>query len=69
MSWALIPLTEEQLAIQSTAREFAHAEIAPHSAEWDRDSFFDPAIIGKLGALGFLGMLIPERYDGLGLDT
>ncbi len=69
MSWALIPLTEEQLAIQATAREFAKSEIAPHSVEWDRDSHFDPAIIGKLGALGFLGMLIPEKYDGLGLDT
>ena len=31
MSWALIPLTEEQRAIQQTAREFAHAELAPHS--------------------------------------
>jgi alkylation response protein AidB-like acyl-CoA dehydrogenase len=69
MSWALIPLSEEQLAIQSTAREFAAAEIAPHSVAWDRDSCFDPAIIGKLGALGFLGMLVPEEFDGLGLDT
>ena len=69
MSWALIPLTEEQLAIQGAARDFAAAEIAPHSADWDRDSYFDPVIIGKLGALGFLGMMIPEAYDGLGLDT
>jgi alkylation response protein AidB-like acyl-CoA dehydrogenase len=69
MSWSLIPLTEEQLAIQGAARDFAAAEIAPYSAEWDRDSFFDPALIGKLGALGFLGMMIPEQYDGLGLDS
>ena len=69
MSWALIPLTEEQHAIQSTARDFAQSELAPHSARWDRDAFFDRAVANKLGALGFLGMMIPERYDGLGLDT
>jgi len=69
MSWALIPLTEEQRAIRQAARDFAHAELAPHSERWDRESFFDRSIVGKLGALGFLGMLIPEAYDGLGLDT
>ncbi|MEO6444553.1 MAG: acyl-CoA dehydrogenase family protein [Gemmatimonadaceae bacterium] len=69
MSWALIPLTEEQLAVQQTAREFAHAELAPHSDRWDREAFFDRDVARKLGELGFLGMLIPERYDGLGLDT
>ena len=69
MSWALIPLTEEQREIQRTAREFAQAEIAPHTDAWDRASEYDTAIVGKLGELGFLGMLIPEAYDGLGLDT
>jgi alkylation response protein AidB-like acyl-CoA dehydrogenase len=65
----LIPLTEEQLEIQRVAREFAAQEIAPHSARWDREQLFDRAVIARLGALGFLGMLVPERYDGLGLDT
>src|SRR5690242_4828779 len=65
----LLPLTEEQREIQRVAREFARAELAPHVAEWDRESRFDPAIATKLGALGFLGMLLPEHYDGLGLDT
>ncbi len=69
MAWALTPLTEEQREIQRTAREFALAEIAPHSADWDRDAYFEPSLVGKLGALGFLGMMIPEQYDGLGLDT
>ena len=69
MSWALIPLTEEQRAIQKTARDFALAELAPHSARWDREGYFDRSVGHKLGALGFLGMLIPEAYDGLGLDT
>ena len=69
MSWALIPLTEEQRTVQQMAREFAHEEIAPHAERWDREACFDPAIIGKLGELGFLGMLVPEAYDGLGADT
>jgi hypothetical protein len=69
MSWALTPLTEEQKAIQTVAREFAKAEIAPYTEQWDRDAHFEPSLVGKLGALGFLGMLLPEQFDGLGLDT
>lgn len=69
MARALTPLTEEQREIQKVARDFAAAEIAPYTAQWDRDQYFDPSIVGKLGALGFLGMMIPEQYDGLGLDT
>ena len=69
MAWALTPLSDEQREIQRVAREFAMTEIAPHSAQWDRDAYFDASLVGKLGALGFLGMLTPEAYDGLGLDT
>ena len=66
---AIFPLTEEQREIQRTAREFAAAEITPFTAQWDRDSHFEPSLVKKLGDLGFLGMLIPEAYDGLGLDA
>jgi alkylation response protein AidB-like acyl-CoA dehydrogenase len=69
MTWALTPLTEEQSEIQHLAREFANREIAPYSEAWDRDAFFEPSLVRKLGDLGFLGMMIPEQYDGLGLDT
>ncbi|MBK5189713.1 MAG: acyl-CoA dehydrogenase family protein, partial [Gemmatimonadaceae bacterium] len=69
MSWALIPLTEEQREIQRTASEFAKEEIAPHSAAWDRDSYFDRSVITKMGELGFLGMMIPEEFGGLALPT
>jgi alkylation response protein AidB-like acyl-CoA dehydrogenase len=69
MSWALIPLTEEQKEIQRLAREFAHTEIAPHSDRWDRDAAMDHSILDKLAELGFLGMMVPEQYQGLGLDT
>ena len=69
MSWALIPLTEEQRAIQQAARDFARDELAPGIEVRDRDAIFDETIVPKLAALGFLGMLLPEEYEGLGLDT
>ena len=65
----LTPLTDEQREIVELARRFARDELAPGAAERDREGRFDRALAEKLGALGFLGMLIPEQYDGLGLDT
>jgi alkylation response protein AidB-like acyl-CoA dehydrogenase len=65
----LIPLTDEQREVQTLARDFAAAEIAPHAARWDRESCFPVAVARRMGELGFLGMLLPERYDGLALDT
>jgi alkylation response protein AidB-like acyl-CoA dehydrogenase len=69
MSWALHPLTEEQREVQKLAREFAQAEIIPHSPEWDQKAYWEPSLVGKLGELGFLGMMLPEEFDGLGTDT
>src|SRR5690349_20449216 len=65
----LNPLTEQQQQIVSLARDFAVNEIAPHASRWDREACFDRTVADKLGALGFLGMMIPEQWDGLGLDT
>jgi alkylation response protein AidB-like acyl-CoA dehydrogenase len=65
----LTALTPEQREIQAMAREFAQREIAPRAAELDREAKFDDTLVAKLGALGFLGMLIPESYGGLGLDA
>src|SRR5215204_2507489 len=65
----LLVLTEEQREIQGLARDFAEREIAPHAARWDEEAYFEPTLVGKLGELGFLGMLVPEEYDGLALDT
>lgn len=66
---SLTLLTPEQQEIQRLARDFAREEIAPHAAAWDRAAHFEPALVKQMGELGFLGMLIPEAYDGLGLDT
>lgn len=66
---AAVLLTEEQQQIVQLAREFAAEHIAPHAARWDAEKHFDRDVIARLGQLGFLGMLVPETYDGLGLDT
>lgn len=62
-------LSDQQREIQKLARDFAARELAPHAAAWDRSGEPDPAVIRKLGDLGFLGMLLPESVGGLGLDT
>jgi alkylation response protein AidB-like acyl-CoA dehydrogenase len=65
----LLGLTEEQRGIRDLAREFAKNEIAPWISEWDENAHFEPSIVKKMGDLGFLGMMIPEEYEGLGVDT
>jgi len=50
-------------------RDFAAEHIAPNAARWDAEKHFDRGTIDRLGALGFLGMLVPEAWDGLGLDA
>lgn len=62
-------LSETQRQIVDLAREFAASRIEPHAAEWDRTGHFPRDVIAELGKLGFLGMVTPEEYDGMGLDT
>jgi alkylation response protein AidB-like acyl-CoA dehydrogenase len=62
-------LTADQQQIRDLAREFAEGEIRPRSDEWERAGELPREIIDKLGELGFLGMLLPEEWDGLGLDS
>jgi hypothetical protein len=60
---------ETRAAILDLARGFAAEHIAPFAAEWDREKALPRDVIRRMGELGFLGMLIPEEWDGLGLDT
>ncbi|MEC8669484.1 MAG: acyl-CoA dehydrogenase family protein [Pseudomonadota bacterium] len=61
-------LTEDQAMIQEMARRFAAEKLAPKSAEWDKTKHFPKDEITELGALGMLGMLVPEAYDGAEVD-
>jgi hypothetical protein len=61
-------LTPEQQQIRRVAREFAEAELGDRIAPYDERHEFPHEIVRKLGALGFLGVLVPETYGGAGLD-
>ncbi|MFD6968100.1 acyl-CoA dehydrogenase family protein [Streptomyces sp. NPDC059979] len=63
-----LELSEEQSAVRRLAREFTEREVAPYAAAWDRAESVDRAIVKKLGALGFLGLTVPEEYGGSGGD-
>jgi alkylation response protein AidB-like acyl-CoA dehydrogenase len=63
-----LELSEEQEAVRRLARDFVLREVAPHAAAWDRAESVDRGIVAKLGALGFLGLTVPEEYGGSGGD-
>ncbi|WP_327120193.1 acyl-CoA dehydrogenase family protein [Streptomyces sp. NBC_01341] len=63
-----LELSEEQEAVRQLAEDFVAREITPHVVEWDRAESVDKSIVKKLGALGFLGLTIPEEYGGSGGD-
>ncbi len=66
---SLLPLTDTQREIQRLAREYTARELTPLAGERDRAQRFDRVMVDQMAELGFLGMLIPEQYDGLGLDA
>lgn len=61
-------LTAEQIQVRDMVREFAAREVAPYIQEWDAKVEFHREVLDKMGELGILGLPIPERYGGLGLD-
>ncbi|MEW2144267.1 acyl-CoA dehydrogenase family protein [Micromonospora vinacea] len=63
-----LTLSAEQAAVRQVAAEFADRELLPHAAAWDRRESVDPAIVGMLGDLGFLGLTIAESDGGSGGD-
>ena len=61
-------LTEEQTLIQDMARQFASAELAPHSSMWDEEKFLDRAVFTKAAELGFCGIYTGEEHGGTALS-
>lgn len=57
-------LTEDQRAVRDMAREFAQNELAPHAAQWERDKWIPDSIVTQMGALGLLGMTVPDVWNG-----
>ena len=64
-----LELNEEQTLLRKTVRDFAEAEIGPHSREWDEKQDFPREVFGKLAELGLMGVCWPVEYGGSGLST
>ncbi len=62
-------LSEEQQMIQQAARDFAQNELLPGVIERDEAQKFPEEQVKKMGELGFMGMMVNEKYNGSGLDT
>lgn len=62
-------LTEEQLSVQTAAREFARTELLPGVIDRDTHQKFPADQIRKMGELGFMGMMVDPKYNGGGMDT
>ncbi|MCC6253369.1 MAG: acyl-CoA dehydrogenase family protein, partial [Ignavibacteriaceae bacterium] len=60
-------LTENQIIIRDTIKDFAEKNIRPVIMEYDESQKFPMEIMKQLGELGFLGILVPEEYGGAGL--
>eukprot|EP00697_Spironema_sp_BW2_P015087 gnl/Spiro4/581_TR330_c0_g2_i1.p1 gnl/Spiro4/581_TR330_c0_g2~~gnl/Spiro4/581_TR330_c0_g2_i1.p1 ORF type:complete len:416 (+),score=102.12 gnl/Spiro4/581_TR330_c0_g2_i1:44-1249(+) len=59
-------LTDEQLMVQNSARDFAAAEMAPHAGQWDRDHFFPVETMRNAAKLGFGAIYVSEQSGGIG---
>ncbi|MDB4011148.1 acyl-CoA dehydrogenase [Polaribacter sp.] len=62
-------LTEEHLMIQEAARDFAQTELLPGVIERDNKQEFPDELVKKMGALGFMGIMVDPKYGGSGMDA
>ncbi|MFP5447713.1 MAG: acyl-CoA dehydrogenase family protein [Alphaproteobacteria bacterium] len=60
--------SEDQRALQAAAQAFAAAELAPHSARWDAESYFPTETLRQAAGLGFAGIYLSEDLGGSGLS-
>ncbi|SKA68314.1 hypothetical protein SAMN02745130_00255 [Thiothrix eikelboomii] len=60
-------LTEEQILIRDTVRQYIQAKVAPFAADWDRNSSFPTQQLKEMGDLGLYGMVVPEEWGGSNL--
>ncbi|MBC8278286.1 MAG: acyl-CoA dehydrogenase [FCB group bacterium] len=61
--------SEEHEMIRQTAREFAENVLAKTAAERDKTESFPHDEMKELGELGFMGIFVPEEFDGAGMDA
>jgi butyryl-CoA dehydrogenase len=61
-------LTDDQRAVQETAREFAQKDVLPKAAAIDREHRYPAELVKRMAELGFLGMAVPDSHGGAGFD-
>jgi len=61
-------LTETQTMIRDAARSFAQERLWPTAAAREKERKFPRDLVREMGELGFMGMLVPEEFDGAGVD-
>lgn len=59
--------TDSLQLIRQSARDFAENYIRPYVMEWDESQYFPVDLFHQMGELGFMGVLVPEQYEGAGL--
>ena len=64
-----LALTDEHDMLLAAVRDFAQREIAPVAAEYDESGEFPLETVRKMGAMGLMGIEMPEEYGGAGMDT
>ena len=64
-----LSLSAEQLLVQKTARDFAREKVLPQAGEIDEHKKVPAELIAEMGRLGFMGIDVPERYGGSGMDS
>jgi alkylation response protein AidB-like acyl-CoA dehydrogenase len=62
-------LSEEHVAVQEAARDFAQNELMPGIVERDNEARFPADQVKRMGELGFMGMMVSPNYGGGGMDT
>ncbi|AXO80216.1 acyl-CoA dehydrogenase [Olleya aquimaris] len=62
-------LTEEHIMIRDAARDFAQTELLPGVIERDNAQTFPDELVRKMGALGFMGIMVDPKYGGSGMDA
>ncbi|PIB31048.1 acyl-CoA dehydrogenase [Gaetbulibacter sp. 5U11] len=62
-------LTEEHIMIRDAARDFAQTELLPGVIERDNAQTFPDKLVRKMGALGFMGIMVDPKYGGSGMDA
>ncbi len=65
----MFELSEQHKMIRDAARDFARAEVAPGASARDAEGKYPAEVVKKMGELGFMGVFVPEKWGGAGMDV